>query len=180
MGLQDYLTSKEQFRLNTTILEALQCHSIQTGSPCLVYTTMPQLPDNFIFLNYPTDKHFILDPNLQATGLQASLDGRTITFTLTSRAVAPFVFLNLRDHTHGYFSDNGFVMVEQEKQMIYYSRDAMTAAEFASQLDITSLFDVTPFADDDHDHGNGNGVAIGVGVASLLLSVIMSFANSFM
>lgn len=140
---------------------------------------MPQLPDNFVFLNYPTDKHFILDPNLQAKGLQASLDGRTITFTLSSRAVAPFVFLNLRDHTHGYFSDNGFVMVEQEKQMVYYSRDAMTVEEFASQLDITSLFDVTPFADD-HDHDNGGGVCIGAGIASLLLSVIMSFANSLM
>lgn len=147
---------------------------------------MPQLPDNFIFLNYPTDKHFILDPNLQVTGLQASLDGRTITFTLTSQAVAPFVFLNLRDHNHGHFSDNGFIMVEPKREMIYYSRDVMTVEEFVSQLDITSLFDVTPFADDNHDHNDdddddhGNGVSVGAGLVSILLSVILSFTNSFM
>lgn len=147
---------------------------------------MPQLPDNFIFLNYPTDKHFILDPKLQVTGMHASLDGRAISFTLTSQAVAPFVFLNLRDHNHGHFSDNGFVMVELEKEMIYYSRDIMTVEEFVSQLDITSLFDVTPFADDDHKHDddddddNNNGISVGVGLVSLLLSIIISFTNEFM
>lgn len=147
---------------------------------------MPQLPDNFVFLNYPTDRHFILDPNLQVAGLQASLDGRTISFTLTAEAVAPFVFLNLRDHTHGHFSDNGFVMVEPEKEMTYNSLDAMTVEEFLSQLDITSLFNVTPFADDDHDHdhddddNDNGGVSVGVGLVTLLLSIIMSIANCFM
>lgn len=146
---------------------------------------MPQLPDNFVFLNYPTDKHFIIDPNLQVKGLHVSLDGRTITFTLTSEAVAPFVFLNLRDHTYGHFSDNGFVMVEPEKEMIYYSIDVLTVEEFVSQLDITSLFDVTPFADDDHDHDDdndddhGSSVSLGVGLATLLLSFIMSISKCF-
>lgn len=170
--------------MKSTVLEALQCQSEQTGSPCLVYTTMPQLPDNFIFLNYPTDKHFILDPKLQATGVYASLDGRTIYFTLTSEAVAPFVFLNLRDHTHGHFSDNGFVMVEPEKVMTYHSRDVITVEEFALQLDLTSLFDVTAFAQDNHDDDDdddnddhGNGVSVEVGLVSLLLSGIMSLVG---
>ncbi|KAJ6635884.1 Beta-mannosidase, partial [Pseudolycoriella hygida] len=156
----DYLTSKENFRLSSTTLESLQCNWEQTGSPCLVYTTMPQLPDNFVFLNYPTKGHFILDPNLQVTGLHASVDGRAISFTLTSQAVAPFVFLNLRDHNHGYFSDNGFVMVENEKEMVYYSQDVTTVEEFLSQLDITSLFDVTEFA----DHTDSSGTAIEAGL----------------
>lgn len=142
---------------------------------------MPQLPDNFLFLNYPTDKYFILNPHLQATALYASPDGKTITFTLTSQAIAPFVFLNLRDHTHGHFSENGFVMVESEKEMIYYSRDALTIGEFALQLHITSLFDVTSFAidynHDDDDHANA--VCIGIGAVPVLFSVLISFANWF-
>lgn len=148
---------------------------------------MPQLPDNFVFLNYPTDRHFILDPKLQATGLIASVDGRTITFTLTSQAVAPFVFLNLRDHTHGHFSDNGFVMVEREKVLSYYSREEITVEEFASQLDITSLFDVTPFADDNHDHDdddddhdNSNGLTVAAGLVPLVLSIITSLTIGLM
>ncbi len=171
--------------MNSVQLKALECHSEQTGSPCLVYTSMPQLPDNFVFLNYPTDKHFILQPNLKAVGLQASVDGRSITFTLTSEAVAPFVFLNLRDHTNGHFSDNGFVMVESQKELTYYSLDVITVEEFVAQLDITSLFDVTPFADDDHDHDDDDdkddngGVSISVGIIPLLISTIMSLTFGF-
>lgn len=149
---------------------------------------MPQLPDNFLFLNYPTDKYFILDPNLQANSLYASPDGKTITFTLTSQAIAPFVFLNLRDYTHGYFNENGFIMVETTKEIIYYSRDAITIDEFTSQLHITSLFDVTPFATDyDHDD-DADGDAdddinsvcvIGIGAVPLLFSVLISFTSWF-
>lgn len=139
---------------------------------------MPQLPDNFVFLNYPTDKHFILDPKLKATNIQSSVDGRTITFTLTSEAVAPFVFLNLRDHTNGHFSDNGFVMVEGEKIISYYSSDVMTVDNFVNQLDITSLFDVTPFADDDHDHSNA--ATISAGVMPLVILFVIRFGNGLM
>lgn len=139
---------------------------------------MPQLPDNFVFLHYPTNKSYILDPNLRATDFYTSPDGKTITFTLTSQAVAPFVFLNLRDHTHGHFSDNGFIMVESQKELIYYSRDVITLADFQSQLHIASLFDVTPFAaDDDHDDDHGNSVCVKVAVAPLLLLIILSFAS---
>lgn len=179
---QDYLTSKENVRLDAKTIEALECHPTQTGSPCIVYTSMPQLPDNFVFLNYPTDKYFILDPHLQFTDLYASPDGKTITFTLTTQAVAPFVFLNLRDYTHGHFSDNGFVMVEAEKRLTYYSNEALTVGEFASQLDVTSLFDVTPFAidydhkadDDDDDNSAGT---IEVVAFPLLVLVSISLVN---
>lgn len=142
---------------------------------------MPQLPDNFLFLNYPTDKHFILDPQLKAIDLHASLDGKTITFTLTTQAVAPFVFLNLRDQTHGHFSDNGFIMVKPELEMTYYSRDTITLEDFTKQLDITSLFDVTPFAVDIHvgdDHDNC--VCIGVSIILLILSVVISSTECFL
>lgn len=141
---------------------------------------MPQLPDNFLFLHYPTDIHYILDPNLQATGFYTSPDGKTISFTLTSQAVAPFVFLNLRNHTHGHFSDNGFIMVESKKEMIYYSRDVITLADFESQLHITSLFDVTPFAADDHVHVRDDSVCVQVAAVPLLLSILLSFKNCFM
>jgi len=191
----DYLTSKERFRLTSQQLQALECQSNQTGSPCFVYTSMPQLPDNFVFLNYPTDKYFILDPELKIEVLQISLDGKTITFTLTSKAVAPFVFLNLRDHTHGHFSDNGFIMVEPKREMNYYSHDVITLEEFRSQLDITSLYDVTPYApnhehdddnknddddDDDDDDDNNSSVSVGAGMVALLLSVLISLKNWIM
>lgn len=142
---------------------------------------MPQLPDNFVFLNYLTDGHFILDPKLKATGIQSSVDGRTITFTLASEAVAPFVFLNLRDHNDGYFSDNGFVMVEGERIVSYHSRDVMTVEYFVSQLDITSLFDVTPFADDDHDHDDDNSaVSISATLVPLLIVFVLCFLDGIL
>ncbi|KAJ6642485.1 Beta-mannosidase, partial [Pseudolycoriella hygida] len=55
----DYLTSIEHYRLPAQRLQALGC--VANASPCFVYTTMPLLPDNFVFLNYPTDKRYILD-----------------------------------------------------------------------------------------------------------------------
>jgi len=176
----DYLTSKEHYRLSAQRLQALGC--VANTSPCFVYTTMPQLPDNFVFLNYPTDKRFILNPILYADTAFISPDGKTITFTLNSKAVAPFVFLNLRNHTHGYFSDNGFIMVAAKKELTYYSQDVMTVQSFLSQLDITSLYDVTPFAididggkkdDDENDDEDdkSNTVSMGISVLILLLSV---------
>lgn len=180
----------EHFRLTSQRLQTLDC--VPNSSPCFVYTTMPQLPDNFVFLNYPTNKTYLLNPNLKATTTYASSDGKTITFTLTSNAVAPFVFLNLRDHTHGYFSDNGFIMVETKKEMAYYSNDVITVEDFVSQLDITSLFDVTPFAaerdnngndeddeddedDDDDNHDDSSSVRNRVSVVTLLLTVYLVY-----
>lgn len=78
----------------------------------------------------------------------ASSDLKTFTVTLVTDEIAPFVFLNLRDSTHGRFSDNGFIMVDSQQVVTYESRDPISLHDFITQLDIMSLYDVTAVAQD--------------------------------
>ncbi len=71
---------------------------------------------------------------------------KTFNMTLESDEIAPFVFLNLKENTHGSFNDNGFIMVESSKVITYKSRDPIPLHSFIDQLDIVSLYDVTQFA----------------------------------
>jgi len=140
-----YMTSKEVHRVSALGLNALGCGPIAT-SPCIVYITMPGVPDNFLWLHYPKEKTMIKDPNLSVVSVDASPDWKTFTITLTAVNVAPFVFLNLRQENHGYFSDNGFIMVQSPTIVTYTSERVMTAQEVETQLHIETLFDVTPLA----------------------------------
>ncbi len=76
----------------------------------------------------------------------AAIDEKTISFVLNSDAVAPFVFINLREQAHGKFDDNGFIMVESSRTIKYASRDPISLTDFTQQLDIVSLYDVTAVA----------------------------------
>jgi len=141
----EYMTSKEVYRIAAMGLQALGCGN-DAPSPCIVYVTMPGVPDNFLWLHYPKEKSMLKDPHLTIVSVDASPDWKTFDITLTADQVAPFVFMNLRNENHGWFSDNGFIMVQSPFTVTYNSETVMTAQEVEAQLHIETLFDVTPLA----------------------------------
>lgn len=82
---------------------------------------------------------------MQVSQVVEQSDG-SIEFTLLADAIAPFVFINLRDVTHGWFSNNGFTMVTPEATLTYTPKDPINGTYFQDQLDIMSLWDVTAVA----------------------------------
>jgi len=143
----EYLTSQEVHRITATELEDSGCSETPIDEfACFVYLTLPNAPDNFLWLHYPKSKNSIKAPNVRALQYSASPDLKTFTLTLGTNEVAPFVFINLKNSNHGKFDDNGFIMVESQKTIVYTSRDPIPLAEFIAQLDIISLYDVTQFA----------------------------------
>ncbi|ODN02454.1 Beta-mannosidase [Orchesella cincta] len=142
----EFLKSKEVFRINKADLEGLDCASdpnLNSANPCVVYLTLPGTPDNFLFLQYPTNKQALVNPNLKITTVDM-INENTFEFTVTSDAVAPFVFFTASEDHRGYFSDNGFVLTTNEKTIQYYSQDGITdVLQFMNQLKIMSLYDVT-------------------------------------
>ncbi|CAL8069241.1 unnamed protein product [Orchesella dallaii] len=153
----EFLTSKEVFRVNRTILEELNCGANSTSgdiNPCVVFLTLPGTPDNFLFLQYPTNKLALRNPNLQITSVEA-VSAKTVSFTLTTEEVAPFVTQFVRGDHRGYFSDNGYLLVTRERKMEYYSESGITPQQFMDRLQVMSLFNVTHIAGS-HIGGSSN------------------------
>ncbi|CAL8069239.1 unnamed protein product [Orchesella dallaii] len=141
----EFLKSKEVFTVNRTTLESLDCGAramSDASDPCVVYLTLPGTPDNFLFLQYPTNKLALRQPNLRVA-LEA-VDAKTVSISIETDAVAPFVFLtNAREDHLGYFSDNGFLLATKTKKIEYYSESGITPQQLQEQLNVMSLFDVT-------------------------------------
>jgi len=110
---------------------------------CFVYLTMANTPDNFLFLQYPTQISHMDDPGLRVTGIDALPGGLEFVLALRSDAIAPFVVMNLRNNPRGYFSDNGFIMVNATKTVTYTSQNPLAPNEFLLQLEIMNLYDVS-------------------------------------
>ena len=107
---------------------------------------MEDVPDNFLLLQYPTERSVIQSPNLRVanvTQIPKSDGGNEFAITLTTEAVAPFVFLNLRSNqVLGWFSDNGFIMVSPTQTVYFQSRNYVNLTEFQNGLEVLSLHDV--------------------------------------
>jgi len=137
------------YRITADDLESVGCGQEPQSSPCLVYITIPEATiDNFLFLHYPIIKTDLKDPRLRVTNVTMTPDRKEFTISLSSKEVAPFVFLNAKDESFGKFSDNGFTMFEPVKTIKYISRDGTfnDVEAFVAQLDIISLYDVTHYA----------------------------------
>ncbi|CAL8069236.1 unnamed protein product [Orchesella dallaii] len=154
-----FLTSGEVFRIKNSTLSDLNCHQHAASGmaePCLVYLTLPGTPDNFLFLQYPRNKQALLDPSLEVSAVDLDLDGKTIRFMITTKAVAPFIFLKMsvKDEHQGYFNDNGFILTTPQKELAYYSEKGMTVQKFIDNLSVMSLFDVTYIAGNFNEFGS--------------------------
>lgn len=62
-------------------------------------------------------------------------------FVLQTSAIAPFVTLDVGS-IKGRFSDNGFLMTEKKKMVVFYPWEPTSVEELKSSLILTSLLDV--------------------------------------
>jgi len=63
---QKFLTSKEVHRISASDLANVGCNDGTGGAPCVVILGGgPGVPNNFLFLQYPTNKAFIKNPNIE-------------------------------------------------------------------------------------------------------------------
>ncbi|XP_040822704.1 beta-mannosidase [Ochotona curzoniae] len=95
----------------------------------------------------PTNHHF-LSSLKKATGLlkaqitaRISQKGDTFVFDLKTSAVAPFVWLDVGSIA-GRFSDNGFLMTEETKTVLFHPWKPTSKSELEQSFHVTSLTDI--------------------------------------
>uniref|UniRef100_A0A8D0FRN0 Beta-mannosidase n=1 Tax=Strix occidentalis caurina TaxID=311401 RepID=A0A8D0FRN0_STROC len=98
-------------------------------------------------LQSPTNHHF-LSSLKDAVGLEKSHFSASVSqqddiyiFVLQTTAIAPFVSLDV-GNIKGRFSDNGFLMTEQKKVVVFYPWEPTGVEELEKSLTLTSLVDV--------------------------------------
>uniref|UniRef100_A0A8B9M4L0 Beta-mannosidase n=1 Tax=Accipiter nisus TaxID=211598 RepID=A0A8B9M4L0_9AVES len=98
-------------------------------------------------LQSPTNHHFLSSlkdaVGLEKTHLSASVSQRddVYVFVLQTTAIAPFVSLDV-GHIKGRFSDNGFLMTEKKKVVVFYPWEPTSVEDLEESLTLTSLVDV--------------------------------------
>uniref|UniRef100_A0A673TDD3 Beta-mannosidase n=1 Tax=Suricata suricatta TaxID=37032 RepID=A0A673TDD3_SURSU len=97
-------------------------------------------------LGSPTNHHFLSSLN-ETVGLQKahitaiiSQQGDTFVFDLETSAVAPFVWLDVGS-VPGRFSDNGFLMTEKTRTILFYPWKPTSKSELEQAFHVTSLTD---------------------------------------
>ncbi|KAM9662361.1 beta-mannosidase isoform 3-T16 [Morphnus guianensis] len=105
---------------------------------CLVGEGGLQSPMNHHFLSSLKDA-----VGLEKTHLSASVSQRddVYIFVLQTTAIAPFVSLDV-GRIKGRFSDNGFLMTEKKKVVVFYPWEPTSVEELEESLTLTSLVDV--------------------------------------
>eukprot|EP01092_Planopodium_desertum_P007296 TRINITY_DN2975_c0_g1_i3.p1 TRINITY_DN2975_c0_g1~~TRINITY_DN2975_c0_g1_i3.p1 ORF type:complete len:237 (-),score=7.21 TRINITY_DN2975_c0_g1_i3:43-732(-) len=99
------------------------------------------LHENFLYLSPLQNVTTWQDPKLQITAVD-EIKGQINQYliTVSSSAIAAFVWVE-SSYT-GRFSDNGFLMLHETKQLIFYSHGKLTPQALKASLAIRSLFDV--------------------------------------
>ncbi|XP_069711079.1 beta-mannosidase [Phaenicophaeus curvirostris] len=105
---------------------------------CLVGEAGLQSPMNYHFLSSLKDA-----VGIEKTQLSASISRQDdlYIFALQTTAIAPFVSLDVGS-VKGRFSDNGFLMTEKEKVVVFYPWEPTSVEELEKSLTVTSLVDV--------------------------------------
>ncbi|NXS74680.1 MANBA mannosidase, partial [Pandion haliaetus] len=119
---------------NSTLYYSGGCCFTEQGINCLAYS----LPTNHHFLSSLKDA-----VGLEKTQLSASVSQRDdiYMFVLQTTAIAPFVSLDVGS-IKGRFSDNGFLMTEKKKVVVFYPWEPTSVEELEESLTLTSLVDV--------------------------------------
>ncbi|XP_029416092.1 beta-mannosidase isoform X2 [Nannospalax galili] len=98
-------------------------------------------------LSSPTNHHFLSSLN-DAVGLvkahitaNISQQGDIFVFDLETSAVAPFVWLDVGS-IPGRFSDNGFLMLEKTRSVLFYPWKPISKSELQQSYSVTSLTDI--------------------------------------
>lgn len=103
---------------------------------------LPLTPENFHLLGKPKDA-YILHPSVQIESIseptQTQHSKWTFSVSVKTDAVALFVWLETDQR--GVFSDNGFVMTQEEIQLSFYAAEEINVEDLRSSLTIKSLTD---------------------------------------
>ncbi|CAM5139754.1 unnamed protein product [Natator depressus] len=98
-------------------------------------------------LHSPGNSHF-LSSLKDAVGLEKAQLSATISqqgdlyaFVLQTTAIAPFVWLDV-GNIPGRFNDNGFLMTEKRKVVVFYPWEPICIEELEKSLSLTSLMDI--------------------------------------
>ncbi|XP_077671208.1 beta-mannosidase isoform X2 [Eretmochelys imbricata] len=98
-------------------------------------------------LHSPGNSHF-LSSLKDAVGLEKaqlsatiSQQGDLYTFVLQTTAITPFVWLDV-GNIPGRFNDNGFLMTEKRKVVVFYPWEPIHIEELKKSLSLTSLMDI--------------------------------------
>ncbi|CAH1988657.1 unnamed protein product [Acanthoscelides obtectus] len=97
-------------------------------------------PNNYVF---PTKirKSSLQNPKLKISSVKKGAD-KVFNIEVTSENIALFVTLDSHK-IRGTFSDNGFVLVEKNKTVIFFSENDTTTEELLKELTVVSVFDYT-------------------------------------
>nr|XP_004663044.1 beta-mannosidase [Jaculus jaculus] len=95
-------------------------------------------PTNHYFLSSLKDAVGLLNAHLTAN---ISQQGDTFVFDLETSAVAPFVWLDVGS-IPGRFSDNGFLMTEKTRTVLFYPWKPTSKSELERLFHVTSLTDI--------------------------------------
>ncbi|UYV81238.1 hypothetical protein LAZ67_20000433 [Cordylochernes scorpioides] len=132
---------------NTTaeLLKSAGCPSV---NHCFLHVSLHSLkgdligPDNYLFLG-PFYRAVGLTP-ANLTISEVSESNGVFSLNLNTTSIAPFVWLE-SSGVHGHFSQNGFLMVEPQKDVHFYCSPLSkcpTLDQFKSSLSVKSLLDV--------------------------------------
>uniref|UniRef100_A0A8D2KYZ9 Beta-mannosidase n=1 Tax=Varanus komodoensis TaxID=61221 RepID=A0A8D2KYZ9_VARKO len=106
------------------------------GKSCL---PQPSSPVNYHFLSSLKDAVGLQNPQLQAS---ISQEGEQFQLVLETRAIAPFVWLAV-GNIPGRFNNNGFLLTEKRKLVLFYPWEATSVKELEKSLSLTSLADIS-------------------------------------
>ncbi|XP_033016272.1 beta-mannosidase isoform X3 [Lacerta agilis] len=96
-------------------------------------------PSNYHFLSSLKDAVGLKNPQLLAS---VSQEGDQFQIILEATAIAPFVWLDA-GNIPGRFSDNGFLLTEKRRVILFYPWETTSAKELEKSLSLTSLTDIS-------------------------------------
>jgi len=125
--------------------ELMRTAGCSNSSQCLIHCSFNSTQEEIghtLFLTQPKN-YQLYQPNLHIQSIQP-LSPTEVSITITATGPALFVWLDISGNISGYFSRNGFHMLEASTTVNFYSWSPMTDVERANlDVQITSLFDVT-------------------------------------
>ncbi|CAI5784588.1 beta-mannosidase isoform X1 [Podarcis lilfordi] len=96
-------------------------------------------PSNYHFLSSLKDAVGLKNPQLLAS---VSQEGDQFQIILEATAIAPYVWLDA-GNISGRFSDNGFLLTEKRRVILFYPWETTSAKELEKSLSLTSLTDIS-------------------------------------
>lgn len=95
-------------------------------------------PTNYHFLSSLKDAKGLVRANIT---VNISQKGDLFVFDLKTSAIAPFVWLDVGS-IPGRFSDNGFLMIEKMRSVLFYPWKLTSKSELQQAFSVTSLADI--------------------------------------